>query len=220
MGLDHKIEGEVSEHCRERLLAVAERLFAVKGFAETSVRDITRQSHCNIAAINYHFQGKENLYMEVYRRHLVKMRDARIRSIDVAMDPAKGAVSLERLVRGFSEAFIESLTDSKHGMLFCDLMSREMLDPHLPSEMFIVDYVHPVQSAFYTALEKMYPDLNSQTAMMCVFSLVGQLRHFVMAKSGFGKRNEENSLFPDISKLIDHIVTFSVAGVKAAINTK
>jgi len=45
----------------ERILDAAQKLFAEKGLDATSVRDITTAAECNVAAVNYHFGGKENL---------------------------------------------------------------------------------------------------------------------------------------------------------------
>ena len=43
----------------ERILDVAEILFAEKGFAATSLRLITRKAQVNLAAVNYHFGSKK-----------------------------------------------------------------------------------------------------------------------------------------------------------------
>jgi len=53
---------DISFDTRERLLDAAEKLFCQKGFEGTSIRDITAEAGCNIAAVNYHFGGKEKLY--------------------------------------------------------------------------------------------------------------------------------------------------------------
>ena len=66
---------------RTRLLDTAECLFAERGFAGTSVRDITADAGCNLAAVNYHFGGKQNLYREVFRRRLAALREQRLASI-------------------------------------------------------------------------------------------------------------------------------------------
>lgn len=50
---------------REKILAAASDVFAVKGFEKTTVRDICAQADVNVAAINYHFRDKQNLYYKV-----------------------------------------------------------------------------------------------------------------------------------------------------------
>ncbi|MFN8369042.1 MAG: TetR family transcriptional regulator [Bacteriovoracaceae bacterium] len=52
---------------KDKILRVATQLFAQNGFEGTSVRELALQAEVNIAAINYHFQNKENLYREVLR---------------------------------------------------------------------------------------------------------------------------------------------------------
>ena len=52
---------------RERILCEAEALFAERGFYAVTIREITKAARCNLAAVNYHFGSKENLYMEVFR---------------------------------------------------------------------------------------------------------------------------------------------------------
>jgi len=41
---------------KSRILDSAEKLFGMKGFDGTSLRDITTAAEVNLAAINYHFQ--------------------------------------------------------------------------------------------------------------------------------------------------------------------
>ena len=70
-----------AEATRERILLAAQKLFSEKGFDATSVRDITTEAGCNVAAVNYHFGGKENLYVVAFRSLLGLLRDQRIRAM-------------------------------------------------------------------------------------------------------------------------------------------
>ncbi len=45
-----------------RLLRAAAELFARDGYAGTSVRDIALRAGANVAAVSYHFGGKDQLY--------------------------------------------------------------------------------------------------------------------------------------------------------------
>lgn len=53
------------EKARARLLEEAEKIFAEKGFAKASTREICAAAGLNSAAISYHFGGKEELYRAV-----------------------------------------------------------------------------------------------------------------------------------------------------------
>jgi len=52
---------------RQRLVEAAAHIFAEQGFAGASVREICAKAGANVAAINYHFGGKEALFGEVLR---------------------------------------------------------------------------------------------------------------------------------------------------------
>ena len=62
------------------LLETASVLFAKKGYAATSVREIAATADVNIASINYHFKSKENLYAEVFRYNWAKL-DSSIKTL-------------------------------------------------------------------------------------------------------------------------------------------
>ena len=47
---------------RQRLLHAAGAVFADRGFQAATVREITERARVNIAAVNYHFRDKAELY--------------------------------------------------------------------------------------------------------------------------------------------------------------
>jgi hypothetical protein len=57
---------------KEKILQAAEELFAEFGYSGASVREIASRSGTNIAAVNYHFKTKDNLYWQVMdRSHMI-----------------------------------------------------------------------------------------------------------------------------------------------------
>lgn len=70
-----KVENLEKEDTKCRIIGSATVLFAKKGFDGTSVRDIASHATVNLAAINYHFSNKENLYKEVLRSGLCRFAD-------------------------------------------------------------------------------------------------------------------------------------------------
>jgi TetR/AcrR family transcriptional regulator len=55
-------------HTRALVIDAAERLFAERGFAATSMRDISAASSVSHPLIHHHFGSKEELYLAVKRR--------------------------------------------------------------------------------------------------------------------------------------------------------
>ena len=200
-----------SAHTRERLLDASERLFAEKGFRAASVRDITRESSCNIAAVNYHFGGKSNLYREVFLRRLRSMRKLRLDAIEVALSRAGTDATLDLLVEAFATAFVAPLVEDSSGRLWLLLLAQELIDPQLPAEIFHAEMVEPMERALIDALGQVCPELSRDDAQLCIHSLVGQLLHAVNIQrclpDGNGRRN--------LPALVEHTVRFSVAGIRA-----
>ena len=61
---------------RQRLIESATRLFAERGFAKVTVREICKAARANVAAVNYHFGGKNGLYQEIVHARKAPKRHA------------------------------------------------------------------------------------------------------------------------------------------------
>ena len=213
-------KGDTREQIEERLLDAAESLFAGKGFDGTSIRDITSQANCNVAAVNYHFGGKENLYNRVFYHHMRALRNIRIASINRVMSQGEGQVTLEQLLRAFAMAFIGPLIDESRGRRFIKLMIREILDPHLPKRMFADEVAIPIVSALRKAMGKVCPELGQKETVMFIISLIGQLMHAIHLNKMFSAEEDTGLPMPNLAEMVDHIVRFSVAGIRAVAGEK
>ena len=211
-----KIEYDSDRGVKNRLLDAAEELFCEHGFKGTSIRDIAAFAGCNIAAVNYYFGGKNNLYMDVWRRHLIPMRDARIKSIERVMSKNKSRIKLEDLLKSFADTFVGPLIDKHGSSCLSRLMAREYIDRRLPANIFVDEVMTPTMNAVSDALIKTCPDLDKSKVLMVIFSLVGQLLHLVHIKMMFEQSEEELNLpVLDLTEVIDHIVKFSAAGIRS-----
>lgn len=84
---------------RERIVAGAMKLFAEKGYAATSLREIAELARTTKPMIYYYFQSKEGLYISTLRDLLQALADA----IDRATHPGDDPV--EKL-RTFADAYL------------------------------------------------------------------------------------------------------------------
>jgi AcrR family transcriptional regulator len=199
---------------QDRLIEAAEDLFCRRGFNETSVRDIAAAADCNVASVNYYFGGKDNLYLEIWRRRLAQMRDLRLASIEKVMSAA-GQPKLEDLLRAHAVSFLEPLIEGDRQCRFIRLMAREMMDPRLPRNLFLDEMVSPVMSALGKALREICPWLNEADANVLIMLLAGQLIHTVCAKEMFEESGHPGLFQMNIEGLVDHIVRFSAGGIRA-----
>lgn len=71
---------------QERLRVVAQRLFSEYGFNGVSLRTITDEAGVNIAAVNYYYGSKQNLYAEVVKHHMMAVLEARLERLQALED--------------------------------------------------------------------------------------------------------------------------------------
>lgn len=108
-------------HARERLLQEATRIFAEKGFARASTREICQAAGANVAAIHYYFGDKEGLYRAVLLEPI-----ARITGAFALDDPSQ---PLEVAMRGLLGAFLSPLVEGGDMQWLMRIHLREMVEP-------------------------------------------------------------------------------------------
>jgi AcrR family transcriptional regulator len=97
LGIGHHHGGEGPE----RLLTVAGRLFAAKGFLGASVREILQAADVSRPVLYYHFGSKEGLYLAVARRAATDYEAALARA---AEGPGTAAERIRRVCRVHASA--------------------------------------------------------------------------------------------------------------------
>lgn len=122
------------EQTRERLLLAGLRLFAEKGYAQTSTREIAAAAQANIAAIAYYFEGKAGLYKVLYNSPvLMEPNNHMAAQPDEAADEALFQTDRQAwLMQGlhcFYAGFTEPHKCSDLVRLCTRLHMREMIDP-------------------------------------------------------------------------------------------
>ena len=200
---------------QDKLLNAAEILFCEKGFEGTSIRDIASSAGCNIASVNYYFGGKQQLYEQVWKRHLIPMRNSRLESIEKILLLNDNKPELEELIKSFAESFIGKVVDPEKENRFNKLMAREYINKHLPANMFLEEIMMPTVTAMQNALIQAFPEIDKQKVLFIVFSLIGQLVHVVHVRAMFENDidNLAQKLF-NFDEIVNHIVEFTCAGIR------
>jgi len=103
------MQAEETRATAEKILLIASRMFAEKGFANVSVRELCRETGTTAPVIYYHFGSKKGLFEAVARRQ-ISMEDF-IRKLSKAAevrDPRKG---LESFIATYLSSFPEHTFD-------------------------------------------------------------------------------------------------------------
>jgi len=210
---------------RERLLDAAEELFGLHGYDAVSVRDIAQRAGVNLAGVNYHFGGKENLYVEALRRRLAPRRERLLAAIAGAAEEARRSGDAEPLLRAFVRAHLGDVLTERPQANALRLTAREMVEQHHGARVLSEEMVRPVHEAFREALARALPSLDARRIDWIIGSVVGQVVHFIMRwrhQQGEGSC-VHGDIFPPLApdletyveRTVEHIVRFSRAGIMA-----
>jgi len=105
-----------STDTKTRILDAAERLFVEHGFEATSLRSLTSAASVNLAAVNYHFGTKEELFQAVLTRRLDPMNQERIELLARVEREATGrALSCEKILFAMLIPALKLARDEKRG---------------------------------------------------------------------------------------------------------
>ena len=85
---------------RAAILDAAERLFSVRGFAATTIKQIGAEAGVNAALLYYYFADKETLYREVLGRLLTGLITTGGKAFDDAHSPEDAIRALIRVQAG------------------------------------------------------------------------------------------------------------------------
>ncbi len=198
---------------RSRLLEAGARLFAARGFKDVTVREICHEARANVAAVNYHFGDKLGLYREVLQTAIDAMRETN----DAAREAGQGQNAEEQL-RRYITIFVQRLLGSKDDTVH-RLVSREMNEPTPALDAIVEQGVRPrieYLSGLVAEITGCQP--SDQRVLRCVASIQAQSLAFrpnpIAERLGLVMTPTRANL----EEVADHIATFSIAGVHAAID--
>ncbi|RED53681.1 CerR family C-terminal domain-containing protein [Aestuariispira insulae] len=181
------------ENTRSLLLKSAAGLFAEKGYEGVSIRTLARAVDANIAAIGYHFGGKEELYRETCRFVVANMkpRMAPVReSLQAILDkPGFDPVTQSADVRAFVALFISRFVHDDLNRSGQALLLREYANPGIGFEIFYAEFIEPMHrmiTRLYARIRGM--DENDPASIIGAHSLLGQWLAFKLAEEPFLRR--------------------------------
>ncbi|CAN5436750.1 TetR/AcrR family transcriptional regulator [soil metagenome] len=88
-----------ADHTRNAILTAAERLYAERGFADVTLRDIVASADVNLAAVNYHFGSKDELIAELFVSRSLATNRERLNELKAAEDNGGGRADIAAVLR-------------------------------------------------------------------------------------------------------------------------
>ena len=142
---------------KEQIINVAERLFAEKGFAGTSLRNVIREAGVNIAAVHYHFGSKEELFIAVVRRVAQQIVTSQVEELS-KYENLEEPPSLENILEAFYGPPLRIITQTGDaGMVRAQFMGRCRAEP-FPIQQLSDKEFHESQRRFLDILQRALPN--------------------------------------------------------------
>lgn len=194
---------------RDRLLDAAGALFAEKGFEGTSVADICQAGKANIAAVNYHFGNKSNLYREAWRHAHFSMLDR--------YPPDGGVVASappEERLRGRIRGILQRAL-LEQGLEF-KIMRHEIANPTGLLSEVIRDTIRPLREAMAGIVNELLGGgADEQTVSLCVMSIIGPCMQVMRRQQVHAQQGRSPWFGPEkLEDMAEHFATFALAGLR------
>jgi len=199
---------------RERLVVTAGEIFSEKGFDETTVREICTAAGANVAAVNYYFGDKQQLYLETVRRAHQR------RAGQVPLPGAESSTGhpADRLAE-LTETLLTRMLGTSAAPWETRLMMREVLQPTAACREMVEDYFRPLFDRFLEVLDEVLPDDTPRHRRHQVaFSIVGQCLLYRTSGEVVALLvgDDERAAHYSVAQLADHISQFTLSALGLA----
>jgi len=195
---------------RQQLLEVAGQLFAERGYARTTSKEICELAGANIAAVNYHFGSKDDLYAAV-----LEEAHARLASIELVKTAIQGDGDPGEKLRVLLMQVVGQIVSRGQDTWALRVLSRELMAPTQVMGRLISNQVQPkLKLVARMIASTLGVPTNHPAVSRCMVSIIGPCGFLLITNPDWQKQ-----IFPSLTldpqALVEHMVTFALGGLKA-----
>jgi AcrR family transcriptional regulator len=202
-----KRESATSNPTREKLLEVAGRVFADRGYQVATIREICVRAGANVAAINYHFGDKLGLYTEVLHQ---SVQAAQIEAVRNALDQEAPP---EDILRAVIRARLRGVWRRDLPDWHVRILAHELALPTPALRRLVNKVARPIYKRLLDLIGAMIGlPPNDDKTRLCANSVVGQILAYVLAGPLLAGVWPELKMTPEqVERIADHIADFSLS---------
>jgi AcrR family transcriptional regulator len=201
-----------------RILDSAIVLFAERGFADVTVREIAEHAGANPAAINYYFGGKERLIRHVIRSVFSPLNEQRLAALAAATGGA-GPLTTDAIVRALVEPTVHACMRSAGPERYYApilLHTFALRQPFVDEAM--AEQNDRVPKAFVDALSRAMPGRSRGRIFWHFDFMIGSIMHILLDGSrGYRLRrlSEGEADTSSAEDIVEELVGFIRLGLSA-----
>ena len=195
----------------DRLLNAAREVFASVGYRAATLREICRRGEANIAAVNYHFHDKEQLYRAVLEQAVLTAGEG-LRQISPDDD-----LPPEEKLRHYIFQLLRNLLGAERPLDLLRLIAHEMVEPTPALDVAVEKAARPVNDILAAIVEELLRPGSDATAVRdCVASIISQCSSYHHCEAIIQRLHGMDLHDPaTIDQLAEHVYRFSLGGIRA-----
>ncbi len=201
---------------RAQLIQAGLEVFGRLGFEGASTREIAKAANANLAAIVYHFGGKEALHIAV-AEHVASSIAARVgATLAAAADPAAAATpeAARSALAHLIDTMIEVLLGSAEAELWARFIVREQMQPTAAFDV-IYRFLGGAATTATRLVAAAVGRAEDEALRVRVFTIMGQVLVFRVAQTLVLRRMEWATIGQRERDLIKQIVLSNVTAILA-----
>jgi len=203
---------------QERILRVAEKLFADHGYDGVSMRTIATRSRAQLALLTYYFHSKPGLYRAVFQRRIEPISERRREMLHGLFQRTGPAPSIEEILDALARPWVE-LRDQPGGQQYSKLIAREAGDPREIDRGIVKEMLDPIAKEFLAAMEQALPTRSRSEIHWAYYFFIGALLLSLANPGRMRRLSGDLCDVEDSEVLIAAIVDFSVKSLKEKTST-
>ena len=198
---------------KQLIIEAAEELFAADGYHNTSLRSITQKAKVNLAAVNYHFGNKMNLYLSVFKERWVPRAEG-VRNFFRKYLSEKNNPDTADMVRAIATAFLEGAMTDNERRCHINLMLRELTHPTEAINIVVSEVIRPMHHNIRELIRTALPEsVSLEQLTLSIFCIISMIVYFGFAQPVVSRVMDQEFDPQFKSRVIDHIVAFSMDGI-------
>jgi len=206
--MKHKAESNLNT--QDRILEAAGEVFAENGFRCATIRMICERARVNVAAINYHFHSKEELYADV----LKYWHEFAIKKYPPLLGVGEHAAPEEQL-RAFIRSLLFRVLDKGKPSWFGRVMAREMTEPTQAFDRMVNEVMRPLDGLLAAIIKRIVgTPVSEEIVRMCCASILSQCFYYYNTRVIAPLFQRDMSEPDEIERIADHILRFSLKGLE------
>ena len=208
--------GNAEPSVRERILTVAEHLFAEHGMAGVGLRAISAEAKVNLASIAYHFGSKDGLLEALFAGRAAPIAEERLRLLALCSEGGK-APALEDILDAFLRpALVLGMQPRFGGPAFVKLRARLANEPEALSRKILSKAFDLSSREFLDAVVEALPQVPRAEIEWRFHFMLGAM-FYTMANTGRIQALTNGRVDPgNVKRALHHMIPFLAAGFRSA----